>query len=136
MASGDGLVVEVFTPGREITGRCTATVRGGRFVVPSADITGGFAGTENPRIAEAGASAAAIGVSRYEGILNEEIPLISNNGSYVPMPAGAALVAGNPVASDAQGRPIPWVTPAHKLGVAVTTQAVVDSPVLIKLNGI
>jgi hypothetical protein len=135
MASGDNVLVEVFTPGAEVTGKCTALVRGKRFVVPSADITGGIFGTENPRIAECGAGGQAIAVSRYEGANGDEIPIVDEG--YVPMPAGAAITVGQKLMSDAQGRPVPWVTAASEannfLGVACSTQAVVDADVLVKL---
>lgn len=135
MASGDNLVVEVFTPGQEVTGRCTALVRGGRFVVPSADITGGWAGTENIRVAEAGAGGHAIGVSRYEGALNEEIPLITNVGSIIPMVAGTGGVTfAQALQAEAGGLPI-TLAAGVKLGVALSTAAA-GAIVLVKLTGI
>lgn len=138
--------IPVFEAGAELTGRCTAAVRGKRFVSVSADITGGMFGTENPRIKEcAGATEAPIGVARYDGVLNQEIPFINIEGLVVPMPAGAAITAGELVMSDSQGRPVPFVGPVATggsplpdfpivAGIAVTTQTVVGNDVAIRLK--
>ena len=125
--------IPVFEPADRVTGRITPVggVRGKRFVTPSADITGGLYGTENVRIAECGAGVKALGVAAYDGVQNEEIPLITDH-SWVPMPAGAAITAGQEVQSDATGRPIPLAA-GRPNGLALTSQAVVDADVLIKL---
>lgn len=127
--------IPVFEPADRVSGYCTAAVRGKRFVAPSADIPGGPTGTENVRIAECGAGVKAVGVSCYNGAINEVIPLHTDH-SWVLMPAGAAITAGQEVMSDAQGRPIPLVpgTATNRAnGLACSAQAVVDADVLIKL---
>ncbi len=126
----------VFEPADRVTGYCTATVCAQRFVAVSATPVGGPTGTENVGIAECGAGVKALGVSCYEGVLGDNIPM-HNDHSWVLMPAGAAITAGQEVMSDAEGRPIPWVFAASmankELGLACSTQAVVGSDVLIKL---
>ncbi len=123
--------IPVFEPADRVSGRCTATVRGKRFVAPSADIPGGPTGTENVRIAECGAGLKALGVACYNGAINEEIPM-HNDHSWVLMPAGAAIVFGQEVQSDGQGRPIPLAA-GRPNGLALSSQAVVDAMVLVKL---
>lgn len=128
--------IPVFEPADRVTGYCTATVRGKRFVVAAATPVGGPTGTENVGIAEAGAGVAVLGVACYDGVLGENIPM-HNDHSWVLMPAGAAITAGQELMSDGQGRPIPWVFAANMankaVGYACSTQAVVDSDVLVKL---
>lgn len=132
----NNLVTAIFEPANELTGRCTAAVRGGRFVVPSADIPGGYAGTENIRIAEATAAhRGVIGVSRYDGGINEEIPFIASNKA-IPMTSGAACAVGQPLTSDAQGRAVPAGVGEAVYGVAVTAVAGADLKVGVKLKNL
>jgi Uncharacterized conserved protein (DUF2190) len=125
--------IPVFEPADRLTGKVTPVggVRGKRFVAVSADVTGGLYGTENVNVAECGAGVRPVGVSAYDGVQNEQIPLITDH-SWVPMPAGAAITAGQEVQSDAQGRPIPLAA-GRPCGLAITSQGTVDADVLIKL---
>jgi hypothetical protein len=129
-------IIAIFEPADRITGRCTATVRAGRCVAISADIPGGPFGTENIRIAEAGAGVKPVGVAITDGIINDEIPLHTDH-SVVPCVSGAAVTAGVEVMSDAQGRVIPWVSAASeankKVGLAFNTVAGADLPIAVKL---
>lgn len=125
------VLIPVFESDRKLTGRCTAAVRGRRFVAVAGDIPGGIFGTENIRIRECGAGEKAVGISNHDGVLNEEIGM-TNHSVVAPMPAGAAIVAGDEVESDAQGRPIPLAT-GRANGIAVSSQTTVDADVAIKL---
>lgn len=124
--------IPYFEPATRPTGRCTAAVRGKRFVSSSATIPGGPIGTENIRVAESAAGAHSIAVAAYDGAINEEIPLLRGH-MIVPVTAGAALTAGTAVQTDATGRAIPLAA-GVKLGVCVSDQATVDSDVAIALN--
>lgn len=123
--------IPVWEPADRLEAVATAAVRGRRFVAISADIPGGPTGTENPRVAECGAGVKAFGVAVYDAPINGLVPL-HNDHSVVLMPVGAAVVAGQEVQSDAQGRPIPLAA-GRANGMAVSSQATVDSLAAIKL---
>jgi hypothetical protein len=135
VATGDNVCIPIFEPDDRPSFRATALCRGKRFLAISASPAGGMLGTENMRCAEAGAGAQAVGVNNYEVQNQEEGGMICSG--VVPMPAGAAIVAGNKVMSDAQGRPVPWVFAAsdanNPLGLALEDQAVVGNDCAIKL---
>lgn len=122
--------IPVLEPATRPSGYCTAAVRGKRFVVISATPPGGMMGTENIRIAEAGAGGNAVAVSVHDGAINETIPLV-RGGAWVPVVCGAALTAGQAVQSDAQGRAIP-LGAGVKLGTALEDQSTVDADVVIQ----
>lgn len=123
--------IPYFEPAHRVTARCTAAVRGKRFVAVSGDITGGPGGTENVRVAEAGAGVKAFGVACYDGVLNEEIPTL-NDGAIAPVTSGAAITAGQEVESDATGRAIPLAA-GRPCGLAVSSVGAADLDVAIKL---
>lgn len=123
--------IPVFEPGDRVTGVATAAVRGKRFLMVSATPVGGPTGTENIGVAEATAGVRAVGVACHDAAINEMVPM-HNDHSWVLMPAGAALTAGQEVQSDGEGRPI-GVTTGRPLGLACSTQSTVGSDVLIKL---
>lgn len=120
--------IPYFEDGDRLTGHCTATVRGKRFVV----VSGNLQTDNNIAVAEAGAGAAAFGVAGYDGATGAKIPVITGN-QVVPVLAGAALTAGQQVQSDAAGRAIPLAT-GVSLGKVLTAQSTVDADAMIKLN--
>lgn len=136
MATGDNVCIEVFTPGEDVTCKCSALVRGKRLVAPTTTPpTGGMLGTENINIAEAGAAALnIIGVARYEGATADQIPVITNPSSVLPLVVGAAVVAGDALKSDAQGRVIPQAGTGPVIAIALESNAVVDTDVVCRLK--
>lgn len=120
--------IPYFEDADRVTGHCTATVRGKRFVV----VSGNLQTDNNIAVAEAGAGGAAFAVSGYDGATGAKIPLISGN-QIVPVTAGAALTAGQEVQSDATGRAIPLAA-GKSLGKVLTAQSTVDADAMIKIN--
>jgi len=135
MASGDNPCIPVFEPGARITGKASALVRGKRFVVPTTTPpSGGMLGTENFNIAEAGAAAAnVIGVAAYEGATGDQVPLINGPGYVIPVVAGAAIVSGDVLKTDASGRVVPQAGTGTIVAVALDSQPTVDADVVVRL---
>lgn len=127
-------LIPIFEDGDRPTGYCTATVRGRRLVKISADITGGMFGTENIQVAESTAGYPAVGVACYDGASGDNIPLL--RVGLVPLIAGAAITAGDPLMSDAQGRVVPYTDGAtnHRIGVALTAAAAAGDDVAVALQ--
>jgi hypothetical protein len=118
----------LFEPGEDLTGHCTAPVVGKTFLKVSGVTPGGLlGGSENIRVATAGAGQWAIGVAGHDQILNGQVPMLNGPGKVVPVTAGAAITAGDKIMSDATGRAVPWVTAASEannmLGVALDSAA-------------
>jgi hypothetical protein len=88
--------IPIFEPADRVSGVCVGAVTGKRFVNIAADIPGGPTGTENIRVATCGAGLKAAGVSCYDGVDGELIPLHTDH-SAILMPAGAAITAGQEV---------------------------------------
>jgi hypothetical protein len=137
MATGDNAVVAVHEPADEVTCYCVAAVTGGRFVKINRDIPGGvaanaWAGTENPQISQAAAADVPVGVSRYDGVIGDNIPVLMAN-QIIPMKAGAAVAAGVAVQPDANGQPITLAS-GVKAGVALTAAAALNDIILVKLQ--
>lgn len=103
--------IAYFDPGDDLTGQASAPVTGKRFVVPSGakqvasqalanDTLGG-----NIPVAHAGAGVKPLGVSTYDALAGEKVPVMRGH-KVVPVEAGAAMTAGQEVQSDATGRAI------------------------------
>lgn len=120
--------IPYFEDADRVTGHCTATVRGKRFVA----VSGNLQTDNNVAVAEAGSGVAAFGVAGYDGATGAKIPVITGN-QIVPVLAGAALTAGQEVQSDAQGRAIPLAA-GKSLGKVLTAQSTVDADAMIKIN--
>lgn len=128
------VIQPIFVHSDEVTCNAMGVIRLARAVVVSpTPPAGGIFGTENINVAEvAVAGARPFGFARYAAALNDQFPVIRANW-IIPLVAGAAIVAGNYLALDNQGRVIPYVaggTPSVDplvIGVAVDSQAVVDS---------
>lgn len=67
--------------------------------------------------AQAGADAAAIGVSKSDAVSGDLVPCVILGTAVVE--AGAAIAAGATLKSDASGRAITWATSGSKLGIAL-----------------
>lgn len=130
--------IPFFRPGEDLSAKCTAAVTGKRFVKVSGNRTSGpgLAATGEGsvyQVAQAVAGDRAIGVSAWDGALNEIINVIV--AGIVPVTAGAAIVAGNEVQADANGQAIPLAA-GKSLGVAMTAAsgAGVDAEIKLALE--
>lgn len=134
----------VMTPRKETsdtTFRATTAVTGKRFLRPSGDRTGGLAlstDTENVyRMAPCGAGQKACGVSEADVLSGGKGSCKGQPGRIVVMEAGAAIVAGVEVMSDALGRAITWTSAASEankaLGQAMSGASGLAADVEIKL---
>jgi len=105
---------------RVITVHCTAGVTGKKFVgVITGRQSGGLAGLAPDPLATndgsdyvvAGppaAGAAVEGVAMWDQVANGKVPVISGQGTIVPVTSGAAVGAGAEVQVDATGAVIPF----------------------------
>ncbi|ANU79614.1 capsid decoration protein [Arthrobacter phage HumptyDumpty] len=104
-------------PAKNYTAKATgAAVRGSRFV---SFVAGG--NRETPNAAEATATSAIVGVSKYDAAQNETFGIIK--GGQAGVIAGGAVAAGDRVVSDAQGRAVKAADGAPYVGVAYTDAA-------------
>ncbi|QGZ17110.1 head scaffolding protein [Arthrobacter phage DrYang] len=104
-------------PGKNYTAKAGASaVRGSRFV---SFIAGGT--RQVPKAAEATATSAIVGVSKYDAAANDEFGIIK--GGHAGVIAGGAVAAGDRVVSDAEGRAVKAADGAPFAGVAYTDAA-------------
>lgn len=104
-------------PGKNYTAKAgAAAVRGSRFV---SYIAGGT--RQVSKVAEATATSAVVGVSKYDIPANTEGGILKGGAAGVI--AGGAVVAGDRVVSDAQGRAIKAADGVPFVGVAYTDAA-------------
>lgn len=128
MAKGDNAILPLYDDADHLTGRATAAIGGGRFVVISGDLeaspilsasapstSGG-----NMKIAQAGAGARALGVAAYDAAADGDKIHVYTGRQVVPMVAGANITAGVQVESDANGKPITLASGIAN-GIAVST---------------
>ncbi|MBW5445859.1 DUF2190 family protein [Cohnella sp. CFH 77786] len=107
-----------YNPGHTITRIASAAVGEYRFVTAAG--------------AQAGAGAAAIGVS-LTAAAAAGAALTVVTGGTAPVVAGAAINAGDPVTSDAQGRAVPAAAGNVINGVALEAAAL-DQPVEVLIG--
>lgn len=131
------ITVPLYEDADHFTGHCSAAVLAKRFLKISADrqspvgLSNNALG-DNLVVATCLAGEKHVGVSGHEAAIATKVDVISQPGIIVPVAAGAALTAGQEVQSDATGRAI-LLAAGKACGLAVTSQAVVDSDVFIKL---
>lgn len=95
--------IPLYDNGDYLPCKATAAVTGARFVAVSAnrDAHG------NIQVAQAGAGADVLGVAQQDAAINAYVTVCAGPGIIVPVTAGAALVFGQAVQSDATGQAIP-----------------------------
>jgi hypothetical protein len=129
-----------YEPGADLTGHCTAAVRGRRLLVISGDkqtplgegVTDDTSGG-NVRVAESGADGNAFGVAGYDAAINKKVKIVRGYGKVVPIVSGAAVTAGDLVKSDAQGRVINAAGTGRVVGRAIETCTAADQLILVEL---
>ncbi|ASX98681.1 capsid decoration protein [Arthrobacter phage Colucci] len=117
MAQFQNSVDVVRDPGKNYTAKTgAAAVRGSRFV---SYIAGGT--RQVSKVAEATATSAVVGVAKYDAAANKEVGILKGGAAGVI--AGGAVVAGDRVVSDAQGRAVKAADGVPFVGVAYTDAA-------------
>lgn len=121
-----------FKPGQNVTGYPTADIAGKTLVMP---VDGGRGGL--PSVATATAGAPCLGVAGRDVAAAEELHV--NVGGIVPVLAGADIVAGTLLMSNATGRVVPYAVataPAHNSIVGYATASGANgTAVPVKLYG-
>lgn len=110
-------MIDVYDPGRDITGRATAAVTGKRFLKISGNRSGG-----NIAVAPCAAGDRSCGVAKYDAASGDIVGVARGNSRVVRVTAGAALAAGDEVQAGAGGVAIVAAAGA-KLGYALTAAA-------------
>jgi hypothetical protein len=134
--------IPLFKSGKDITGHTTAAVVGKTFADISGNIQSGPAITSvnlpatfdagNFQVATCAAKKRAIGVFAYDRASGEAVPIMRGSSLVLPVTAGGAIVAGEEVESDAEGRAVKLAA-GVPLGKAYTTVAGEKEDVYISL---
>lgn len=122
MATG----VPYYQPGDTPTGHASGAITGKRFVSIS-----GARVEEHPRIAQTGAGLAAVGVAATDIASGARGAFYAEG--VVPVEAGGAVTAGDPIKSDASGKAVPQGGSGIILGYA-WDDAANGADVPVKLN--
>lgn len=116
MAKYQNAVHKVLDPGLNFTGVATAAVLGGTFATFAA---GGVPGA--PNLVTANATDKVVGVFKYDAAAGETVGVLT--GGQCDVIAGGAIVAKDPVKSDAAGKAVKATTAAEGFGTAFTDAA-------------
>lgn len=107
--------IPYFEDGDELTCTPTANVGGKTFVV----LSGNMASDGTFSIAPCGAGGQALGVALWDAVTGVRVTVHTiESGHIMPVVAGAAIAAQQPVKSDANGHAIPGVAGDKCLGIA------------------
>jgi Uncharacterized conserved protein (DUF2190) len=118
----------VHDPGKNYTGYAAgAAIRGRRFLSVKA---GGR--PTRPYVGEATATAAVVGVSKYDADANDEVGVIT--GGLVEMVAGGTVAEGDYLKSDAEGRAIKTAAATDNYNAIAYTAATVGNSVYVQLS--
>lgn len=116
-------------PGPRTSAYATATIAGRRLVKISGDFESGPAlnsGSDGGlvKVAQCVANEKAFGVSAYDAVLGDTLPIIRGAGAVVPIDAAASLAAGVEVAADANGKIVAYdranIATKHAVGFLVS----------------
>lgn len=123
----------LYDPGDAFTGRASgAAVVGGRFltIAGSKPANGG-----NVLVRHAGANDLVIGVSQQDAP-DAKVLAVYGDGFVLEVTSGGAVTAGSPVKPDAAGKAVTATLGTHFNlgGVALTTVAAADLPLLVKVQ--
>ena len=109
--------IDVYSPGRDITGRAATPVAASRFVAISGDAVSGVI-----TVGHAVAGGRVAGVAKHTADPGELVGLARGNSRVVRVEAGAALAAFADVRVGADGKAIPATT-GKVVGYAITSAA-------------
>lgn len=109
--------VGIYEPGRDITGRASATVTGKRFLKISGNRSGG-----NIAVAPADAGGRACGVAKYDAASGEIVGVARGNSRVIQVTADGAIAAFAEVEVGTAGK-AKTVGTGAKVGYALTAAA-------------
>jgi len=127
--------IPFYQPGARVTMKASAAVTGKRFVKISGNRTSGplVQAVQSNDTTEGGvyqaaqasaATDAVVGVAGWDAAINELFPVVSEG--IVPVTAGAAITAGLPVTTDANGKAIAATAANRVYGICMTAASGVD----------
>lgn len=140
--------VPYYKPGSDFTGEAQAAIIGMRFVSidetvdpgwqpeglkGSAALPGGASLNNVVPIVQTAAGEISIGVAQRDCPDNGLVTIMNEPGMVLPVRAGAAIVPGVAVQSDATGRAI-TLAAGVRLGVALSRTTAADQIVAVKLD--
>jgi len=131
--SGEDL--SCYANGAPVTGRRFVMINGVKRVGSQALATDALGGNIPVGLATAGAR--ALGVASYDAVTSERFPVMRGH-KVVPVESGAAMTAGQSVASDATGRAITWVSGASeavfRCGIVLNSPTAAGQTAIVALD--
>jgi hypothetical protein len=118
VALGDNAILALFDDGEEITVAALGAIGAGKFVRPGGNFQAGplldvstptspLTGGNLPQVQACVAGEKALGVTKWDTAASGDVVGLYCGVQAVPMVAGATVIAGQEVQSDANGLPIP-----------------------------
>jgi hypothetical protein len=131
--------VAFFDPGDDLSCHVESAVTGRRFVAVSDPKQVGSVALANDTlggnivVSPAGAGALALGVASYDASAGQKVPVMRGH-KVVPVEAGAAITAGDAVASDATGRAVLAGAGVQRLGICLNSPTAAGQVAVVALN--
>ncbi len=107
--------IDVYNPGRDITGRAASKVETSRFLAIAGDVTAGVVA-----VAHAAAGGRVAGVAKYGAEAGELVGLARGNSRVVRVAAGASITAFTEVEVGPDGKAVPAAA-GKVVGYAITS---------------
>lgn len=130
--------IAYYDPGDDLSCHAEAAITGRRFVVVSDPKQAGSEGLAantlggNIVVSPAGADGRALGVATYDAAAGAKVPVMRGH-KVVTVDAGAAIVAGAAVSSDATGRAV-TAGAGPVLGICLNSPTAAGQAAIVALN--